>query len=55
MFIQQGAREKLLNQERQQFLTQEWPLIVERISRLGLKLSDLPDADTKSNSEGGNS
>jgi GntR family transcriptional regulator len=55
MFIQQGAREKLLNQERQQFLTQEWPLIVERISRLGLKLSDLPDADTRSNSEGGNS
>lgn len=55
MFIQQGAREKLLNQERQQFLTQEWPLIVERISRLGLKLSDLPDAETSENNKGGNS
>ncbi len=41
MFIQQGARDKLLSRERQSFLRDEWPLIVERIKRLGLSASEL--------------
>ncbi len=41
MFVQEGAREKLLAQEREKFLTNEWPLILERITRLGLTPSEL--------------
>jgi len=41
MFIQEGARQKLLEKEREQFLREEWPVIAERIERLGLKLSEL--------------
>lgn len=36
MFVTEGAPQQLLASERQQFLTQEWPAIVERINRLGL-------------------
>jgi GntR family transcriptional regulator len=36
MFVLAGAREKLLRDERDRFIAQEWPLIVERIIRLGL-------------------
>lgn len=37
MFVTEGAPQQLLASERQQFLTQEWPVIVERIHRLGLR------------------
>jgi GntR family transcriptional regulator len=40
MFINTGARELLLQAERQKFLTEEWPKIRATIQRLGLK----PDA-----------
>jgi GntR family transcriptional regulator len=36
MFVTEGAREKLLASEREHFLREEWPLVVERIGRLGL-------------------
>ena len=36
MFVTESAPQHLLASQRQQFLTQEWPAIVERIHRLGL-------------------
>lgn len=36
MFVTENAPQQLLASEREQFLTQEWPAIVERIRRLGL-------------------
>ncbi|MFA5685160.1 MAG: GntR family transcriptional regulator [Lysobacteraceae bacterium] len=36
MYVTEGAPEKLLASERQRFLDEEWPAIVERIQRLGL-------------------
>ena len=36
MFVTEGARRKLLKNERQRFLEKEWPLVVATIERLGL-------------------
>lgn len=36
-----GARDRLLDQERQRFLNDEWPLILTRIERLGLPVAQL--------------
>src|SRR5215510_483648 len=41
MFINAGARELLLNGEREKFLATEWPRIRQRIERLGLDPNDL--------------
>jgi GntR family transcriptional regulator len=41
MFINLGARNMLLQGERQKFLGEEWPRIQETIHRLGLKTEDL--------------
>lgn len=41
MFINAGARERLLHGEREKFLTQEWPMIRATIQRLGLEPGDL--------------
>lgn len=41
MYMVEGAREKLLETERNRFLHEEWPAIVERMTRLGLNTSDL--------------
>ncbi len=41
MFINAGARELLLQGERQKFLAEEWPRISATIKRLGLKAEDL--------------
>jgi GntR family transcriptional regulator len=41
MYMMEGAREKLLETERKRFLHEEWPAIVERMTRLGLNTSDL--------------
>ena len=51
MFINAGARNLLLQSERQKFLTEEWPRILATIQRLGLKMEDL-DGDAPS-TEGG--
>jgi GntR family transcriptional regulator len=41
MFVVEGARERLLASEREHFLNEEWPRIVERIRKLGLDASEL--------------
>jgi GntR family transcriptional regulator len=43
MFINAGARDLLLQGERQKFLGEEWPRIRETIQRLGLTVDDLLD------------
>src|SRR5215471_16367258 len=44
MFINTGARNLLLEGERQKFLAEEWPRIQTTIQRLGLKVEELLDA-----------
>lgn len=41
MFVTEEASKKLLGNERERFLTEEWPLVLERIQRLGLSMDDL--------------
>ena len=41
MYVMEGASEKLLVSERERFLRDEWPLVMERIQRLGLSLEKL--------------
>ena len=41
MFIKEGARNLLLQGERQKFIAEEWPRIRETIQRLGLKPEEL--------------
>jgi len=41
MFVNEGARAKLLKAERQRFLEKEWPLVLATIERLDLSLEDL--------------
>jgi GntR family transcriptional regulator len=47
MFVTAGARNRLLQGERQKFLAQEWPRIAETIQRLGVTPKELLDAATK--------
>jgi GntR family transcriptional regulator len=51
MFINTGARELLLQAEKQKFLSEEWPRVRDRIQRLGLKAEELLKAGSGSNSE----
>jgi GntR family transcriptional regulator len=44
MFIRDGARNLLLQGERQKFLAEEWPRIHATIQRLGLTPQELLDA-----------
>ncbi|AKM08962.1 GntR family transcriptional regulator [Croceicoccus naphthovorans] len=39
--VVEGARSRLLASERDQFLTEEWPTIAERIRLLGLDMDEL--------------
>ena len=41
MYVTQGARDKLLASERERFLGEEWPAMLERIGRLGLDVEQL--------------
>jgi GntR family transcriptional regulator len=41
MYMTDGARDKLLSSERERFLKEEWPAMVERIHRLGLDIDRL--------------
>jgi len=41
MYVQAGARRRLLQTERERFLQHEWPALRERLKRLGLTPSDL--------------
>lgn len=58
MFVTDGAKNKLLAEEREQFLKVEWPSVLARIERLGIALDDLvrvakdPDANYKESAKG---
>lgn len=41
MYVSNGAPEKLLASERERFLREEWPAMLERIRRLGLNPNEL--------------
>ena len=41
MFVRNGARKQLLASEREHFLTEEWPRLVNRIKGLGLSIEEL--------------
>jgi GntR family transcriptional regulator len=41
MYVTEGASEKLLASERERFLSEEWPALLERIRQLGLNLEQL--------------
>jgi DNA-binding transcriptional regulator YhcF (GntR family) len=51
MFINDGARNLLLQGERQKFLVEEWPRIHATIERLGLKAEELLNGGPKSYSK----
>ena len=52
MFVCTGARQKLMESERQKFLSEEWPAMIIRIQQLGLDTSKLlqPATEKKGNS-----
>lgn len=41
MYVTEEAANNLLGSERERFLREEWPLVVERIQRLGLRMDEL--------------
>jgi GntR family transcriptional regulator len=41
MYVTEGASEKLLASERERFVREEWPAMVERIRRLGIDVEQL--------------
>lgn len=41
MYVMEGASEKLLASERERFLREEWPAMLERIRQLGLNAEQL--------------
>ena len=41
MYVTEEASKKLLGNERERFLRDEWPLVLERIQRLGLTMEQL--------------
>ena len=47
MYVTEGAPEKLLASERERFLREEWPAVIERINRLGLDFERLLQAASK--------
>ena len=47
MYVTEEAAKKLLSTERERFLREEWPLVLERIQRLGLDLQELLDPKGK--------
>ena len=47
MFVIDGARSVLREDEREKFLSQEWPRIQETIQRLGLRVEDLLNGGTR--------
>jgi GntR family transcriptional regulator len=52
MFVNEGARTKLLKAERQRFLEKEWPKVVATIVRLELDLEGLlKQAESKTSTE----
>jgi GntR family transcriptional regulator len=52
MFVNEGARETLLQKERKNFLKERWPEIYATIQRLGLKPEELLDGASRQSSKG---
>ena len=53
MFIKDGAGAALLKDERQRFLDEQWPRVVEMIERLGLRPNELLKSIEGGGSSGG--
>ena len=47
MYVTDGANARLLHSERERFLREEWPMMLERIQRLGLTVEELLDPKSK--------
>lgn len=45
MYVSEGARSALMKSERDRFLSDEWPQLHARLTRLGLSLKDLMEAE----------
>jgi GntR family transcriptional regulator len=54
MFVTEGARKKLLKNERQRFLEKEWPLVIASVDRLGLDVATLLEQAQKPDAGGEN-
>ena len=52
MFVNEGARARLLKAERQRFLDKEWPKVIATIDRLGLQVSELLQSSESSQEAG---
>jgi GntR family transcriptional regulator len=50
MFVKAGARNLLLQGERQKFLAEQWPRVYETIRRLGLTAEELLNGDSQQRS-----
>jgi GntR family transcriptional regulator len=48
MFVNAGARDRLLKGERQKFLAEEWPRVAATIHRLGITQKELDAAERRS-------
>jgi GntR family transcriptional regulator len=46
MYVITGARARLSSNEKEKFLEEEWPAILQRIARLGLDIGQLPGIQT---------
>jgi len=53
MFVNEGARDKLLHAERRRFLEKEWPKVVATIKRLGLDANELLGEEHTNQDAGG--
>ena len=42
MFVLEGARKKLIDSERNKFVSEEWPAMLNRIAQLVLDIEELP-------------
>jgi len=51
MYVTEGARGALMKSERERFLSEEWPSLYARLSRLGLSLQDLLAASRQHDEE----
>ncbi|MBL0029316.1 MAG: GntR family transcriptional regulator [Rhodanobacteraceae bacterium] len=51
MYVNQGARDALLKNEREHFMREEWPVLRDRLRRLGLDLATLTTMNTTGESK----
>lgn len=51
MFVRPGAQARLLEVERERFLKEQWPRVLETIERLGLSRDDLMSAQRSAEGE----